>query len=79
MSPAAPISLLTPPPTQVKKYKGNTQPLIPHQSTALYSHLLQPKKGGMDTPMPMVQVIRTTISACLELKRMLPKGLQMTR
>lgn len=28
--------------------------------------------------MPMVQVVRITINACLELKRKLPKGLQMT-
>lgn len=32
----------------------------------------------METPIPIVQVARTTISACLELKQKLPKGLQMT-
>lgn len=41
-------------------------------------HLLHPKKGGIATPMPMTQVAATTISACLEVKRKLPKGLQMT-
>lgn len=43
MSPAAPF-----PPYSTnsgQRIKGYTQSLVPHQSTALSSHLLQPKKG----------------------------------
>lgn len=42
------------------------------------TYLLQPKKGGTDTPIPIIHVHSTTAKACFEVKVKLPIGLQIT-